>query len=291
MRAVSRYRILGTPADGTFDRVARLAASWFGTPIATVTIVDDDRIWFKAAHGLEGVRQIDRAPGLCASAILCDRSYVVADARTGPRTAQNPLVHGELGVRFYAAAPITTADGYRLGTVDVLDTRPREASPADLSVLEDLASVVMDLLELRLSALTTVRAERDPRLQVERDRHVLAELATTLQRTVLPPSLPAIEGIELACHYHAASSQQGGGNFYDVFHLGDDRRSSGRRTSSHSSPPECRTPPDPPRRRAFRIDSPPAGAGRHRPARRRCTPLTSDPPDRTRYRTGGQSLA
>lgn len=223
MRAVSRYNILDTPADGTFDRIARLAASWFGTPIATVTIVDEDRIWFKAAHGLEGVRQIDRDPGLCASAILCDRPYVVADARTDPRTAQNPLVQGELGVRFYAAAPITTADGYRLGTVNVLDTRPREVSAADLSVLEDLASVVMDQLELRLSALATVRAERDLRLQAERDRHVLAELATTLQRTLLPPSLPAIEGIELACHYHAASSQQVGGDFYDVFHLGDDR--------------------------------------------------------------------
>lgn len=118
LAAVARYDVLDTPPDGAFDRIARLAARLLGAPIATVSIVDTDRIWFKATTGLAGVRQIGRDPGLCSSAILEDVPYVVRDALTDPRTVHNPLVHGELGIRFYAAAPIITADGHRLGPTD-----------------------------------------------------------------------------------------------------------------------------------------------------------------------------
>lgn len=214
LRAVGRYDILDTPPDGAFDRVAALAARWFGVPIATVSIVDADRIWFKATHGLDGVHQIGRDPGLCASAILQDGPYHVDDALTDPRVAVNPLVHGPLGVRFYAGAPLVTPDGHRLGTVNVLDTVPREVGEGDLQTLSDLAAIVMDELELRLSALTTLRHEREQVEQVE-------EFASALQRTLLPPTLPDVPGLELACHYHAASRV--GGDFYDVFALGSDR--------------------------------------------------------------------
>ncbi|SES00156.1 hypothetical protein SAMN05216188_11946 [Lentzea xinjiangensis] len=87
IEAVRRYNILDTPPNGAFDRVARLAARWFDVPIASVTIVDSDRIWFKAAHGLDGVTQIGRDPGLCGSAILSDDTYVVTDAVTDQRRA------------------------------------------------------------------------------------------------------------------------------------------------------------------------------------------------------------
>ena len=208
LEAVARYSILDTPPDGAFDRVAALAARWFGVPIATVSIVDSDRIWFKATHGLDGVTQIGRDPGLCASAILFDEPYHVDDALTDPRVAGNPLVHGPLGVRFYAAAPLRTPDGYRLGTVNVLDTVPRNASAEDLLVLEDLAGIVMDELELRLSALTTLRQERQQHEEV-------VEIAGALQQTLLPPTLPKVPGLDLARHYHATA--QVGGDFYDVF--------------------------------------------------------------------------
>lgn len=214
LRAVLRYNILDTPPDGAFDRVAALAARWFNVPMASVTIVDADRIWFKATHGLEGVAQIDRDMGLCASAILQDAPYHVDDALRDPRVAANPLVHGALGVQFYAAAPLITPDGHRLGTVNVLDTVPRSVTDSDLAVLSDLAAIVMDELELRLSALTTLRHEREQHEQLE-------DFATTLQRTLLPPTLPEIPGLELACHYHAASRV--GGDFYDVFFVGQDR--------------------------------------------------------------------
>ena len=208
LRAVARYSILDTPPDGAFDRVAALAARWCSVPIATVTIVDSDRIWFKATHGLDGVVQVGREEGLCASAILQDEPYHIDDALTDSRVAGNSLVHGPMGVRFYAAAPLITPDGHRLGTVNVLDTVPREVSETDLVNLADLAAIVMDELEIRLSALTTLRREREQHAQIE-------EFATALQRTLLPPALPQISGLELACHYHAASRV--GGDFYDVF--------------------------------------------------------------------------
>lgn len=223
LAAVARYDILDTPPDGSFDRVASLAARWMGAPIASVTIVDKDRIWFKATHGLVGVTQVGREPGLCSSAVMQDGPYAVNDALTDPRTAQNSLVQGEAAIRFYAAAPITTSDGHRLGTVNVLDICAREASAADLDMLTDLAAMVMDALEVRLSALEVVRAEREMREQAERDEATLKSFASTLQRTLLPPALPRIPGLAMACHYYPASTRHVGGDFYDVFALPDGR--------------------------------------------------------------------
>src|SRR5687768_10177283 len=93
MDAVRRYDILDTPPDGAFDRIAAVAAAIFRVPIAIVSVVDTDRIWFKASHGL-GVSQIDREPGLCASAITSSEPWIVTDAVTDPRTLVNPLVAG-----------------------------------------------------------------------------------------------------------------------------------------------------------------------------------------------------
>ncbi|MDL5198651.1 GAF domain-containing SpoIIE family protein phosphatase [Streptomyces sp. ALI-76-A] len=224
MAAVRRYDILDTPPDGAFDRVAAMAARLFDVPVATVTIVDSDRIWFKAAHGLEGVKEIGRDPGLCGSAILRDDALVIPDTLRDPVAADNPLVAGEMGVRFYAAAPIITSDGHRLGTVNVLDTKPRSISEDDTATLADLAAIVLDEMELRLSALRALRneqkrreVEREAREQAEKDKTAIAAFASTLQRTLLPPALPVVPGLELACHYHTASVHDVGGDFYDLF--------------------------------------------------------------------------
>jgi signal transduction histidine kinase len=152
LAAVRRYRILDTPEDGTFDRIAALAARVFDVPIAIVSIVDERRIWFKAHHGLE-VQEIGRDPGLCASAILQDDPWIVSDARHDPRTLANPLVAGDFGLQFYAGMPLTTADGHNLGTICVIDREPREVSDGEQDTLRDLARIVIDELELRLAAL------------------------------------------------------------------------------------------------------------------------------------------
>ncbi|MBD1891924.1 response regulator [Coleofasciculus sp. FACHB-SPT9] len=158
LAAVRRYDILDTPPDGAFDRITALAARFFNVPISIISIVDHDRIWFKSHHGLE-VQQIGREPGLCASAILQEDVYTVLDAEVDPRTLANSLVSGEFGLRFYAAAPLQTRDGFNLGTICVIDSQPRQVTEAEKATLKDLAAIVIDELELRLSAQKAVQAE------------------------------------------------------------------------------------------------------------------------------------
>ncbi|WPZ02614.1 histidine kinase dimerization/phosphoacceptor domain -containing protein [Blastomonas marina] len=167
--AVRRYDILDTPPDGAFDRITALAARRFNVPISVISIVDEDRIWFKSRHGLP-VEQIDREPGLCASAIMGDVPYLVEDARTDPRSLANPLVAGEFGLRFYAAVPLTTSDGHSLGTLCVIDKEPRSIDHRKVEDLKDLASIVMDQLELRLSSIQAI--ERANLLAKEIDHRV-----------------------------------------------------------------------------------------------------------------------
>jgi sigma-B regulation protein RsbU (phosphoserine phosphatase) len=222
LAAVRRYAILDTPPHGAFDRICALAARFFDVPFASVTIVDEQRIWFKACQGLDAV-EIPRVPGLCASAILHDEPYVVSDGLSDPRTATNPLVHGELGVRFYAAAPIVTHDGHRLGTVNVIDTNAREATDQELQTLRELAAIVMDELELRLAAIHAVQHERERRDRAVDDQRRAEKLARTLQRTLSPPSLPSIPGLDVRVHYEPYAPEEVGGDFYDHFPLSPGR--------------------------------------------------------------------
>ncbi|MEH1017152.1 hypothetical protein V6U90_29165 [Micromonospora sp. CPCC 206060] len=87
LAAIARYEILDAPRDGTFERVARVAAAVFEVPIATVSVVDPGRVWFAAAHGLDGVTEVGAEPGLCTSAVLHDGPYVVDDAAVDPRAS------------------------------------------------------------------------------------------------------------------------------------------------------------------------------------------------------------
>ncbi|MDJ0390321.1 histidine kinase dimerization/phosphoacceptor domain -containing protein [Roseomonas sp. E05] len=156
MAAVRRYNILDTLPDGAFNRVTALAARRFRVPISIISIVDHDRIWFKSCQGLPDVKQIGRDPGLCASAILVAKPYILTDAKLDPRSLANPLVAGEFGLRFYAGVPLRTSDGHNLGTLCVIAKEPRTIHQAEVADLEDLASLVMDQLELRLSAMNAL---------------------------------------------------------------------------------------------------------------------------------------
>jgi two-component sensor histidine kinase len=172
LAAVRRYDILDTPPDGAFDRITAIAARLIRVPVAIVSIVDHDRIWFKSRHGLQ-VEEIGRDPGLCASCILQDAPWVVDDARNDARTLANPLVAGEFGAQFYLGIPLRTHDGFNLGTLCVLDFVPRQTSETDIAQLSDLAAVVMDQLELRLSARLAISDFQRELIQRElREDHV-----------------------------------------------------------------------------------------------------------------------
>ena len=212
LAAIRRYDVLDTPRDGAFDRITALAAKHFGVPIAIVSIVDSDRIWFKSHHGID-VEEIGRDPGLCASAILQDDPWIVEDAAVDPRTLANPLVAGELGLRFYAGAPLTTRDGHNLGTLCVIDQQPRQLSDEQTQTLADMAAIVMDELELRLTSRQVIHHELELREQAE-------GIARSLQASLLPPVLPAIESAAVAALYQPASASEVGGDFYDVFEVG-----------------------------------------------------------------------
>ncbi len=154
INALQHYEILNTPPDGNFDRLTSLASRIFKMPIAIISLVDTDRIWFKSHYGID-LGEIDRAPGLCASAIMADDVYLVEDARNDPRTMANPLVAGQFGLQFYAAAPLKTKDGHKLGTFCLIDRKQRYLTTDQQLMLEDLAAIVMAEIEVRLAARTT----------------------------------------------------------------------------------------------------------------------------------------
>ncbi|MCE3260743.1 MAG: hypothetical protein K0S12_2384 [Bacteroidetes bacterium] len=183
LNSLRRYQILDTPPDGAFDRIVAVASKMFNMPIALITLVDESRIWFKAKYGLNGIDEIPRAPGLCASAILSDDVYYVENAIQDPRTLENPLVCGDFGLRFYAASPLKTQDGCNIGNICVIDKRPRYLNSEQLSLLQDLGNIVVDEFELRLSALTVHREQEEKikNLQVE-----LLQLRETANKTNRP---------------------------------------------------------------------------------------------------------
>lgn len=157
--ALRRYQILDTPQDGAFDRITAIAVELFRVPIAIVSLVDHDRIWFKSHTGLEA-SEVGRDPGLCASAILSPELYQVCDATVDARALANPLVTGALGLRFYAAAPLRTHDGFNLGTICIMDREPRELTHLEAAMLTQLSTLVMDQMELRLAARGAAALER-----------------------------------------------------------------------------------------------------------------------------------
>jgi GAF domain-containing protein len=148
--AVRAYEVLDAAPEEAFDHITILAAQLLQVPIALISIVGDDRIWFKSRHGLD-LKEIGRAPGLCASCIQQDRPWIVSDARADPRAAVNPLV-ARFGLQFYLGVPLRTKAGLNLGALCVLDFQRRHVTEHETSLLSYLAVVVMDELELRLSA-------------------------------------------------------------------------------------------------------------------------------------------
>lgn len=144
------YGVLDTPNEIQFDSIVRDAAKALGSPIALISLVDDNRQWFKAKVGLEP-NETPRSISFCTHAIRGPEVMVVNDATQDERFVDNPLVTGDPNIRFYAGAPLKTESGRRIGTLCVLDSTAREGgiSEKDRATLESLARRTMAALELR----------------------------------------------------------------------------------------------------------------------------------------------
>jgi len=140
LKALHSIQILDTDPEERFDRLTRLAQHMFNVPIVVVSLVDEDRQWFKSSCGLN-VDETPRDISFCGHAILSDKPMVVPDTLKDERFYDNPLVTGEPGIRFYAGAPIHNASGYILGTLCLIDTQTREFTDSDLVALTDLAEL------------------------------------------------------------------------------------------------------------------------------------------------------
>lgn len=153
LAALDRYKILDTKSEELFDSVARIAATICDVPIALITLLDSDRQWFKAKVGIEA-SETARDFAFCAHAILQpDELMIVPDATKDARFHDNPLVLGAPDIRFYAGAPIVTSDHYALGTLCVIDRRPRELSDRQIDALRHLSKQVRANLDLRIRNL------------------------------------------------------------------------------------------------------------------------------------------
>jgi phosphoribosyl 1,2-cyclic phosphodiesterase/DNA-binding response OmpR family regulator len=144
LRALRDAGVLDSPAEERFDRITRLARRVFDVPIALVSLVDAERQWFKSHQGLD-VRETPREISFCAHAIHDDRVFIVPDALSDPRFADNPAVTGEIRARFYAGRPLRMF-GRRVGTLCLVDRRPRELRDDDVRALNDLAALVEEEL-------------------------------------------------------------------------------------------------------------------------------------------------
>lgn len=170
MDAVKSYEILDTNPESDFDDLVKLASKIFQVPIATITIVDSHRQWFKASVGLP-MRQTARDISFCSSAIELTDPLIVEDTSQDHRFSQNPLVLNDPHLKFYAGAPLLTADNLAIGTFCIMDHTNRVFSNQELDTLKTLANQAMKLIELRaghskLHALTE---------EVERINHVLLQ--------------------------------------------------------------------------------------------------------------------
>ncbi|HET7292368.1 MAG TPA: PAS domain S-box protein [Vicinamibacteria bacterium] len=189
-----RYAVLDTPPEPAFDELTGLASRVCSTPMALLSLVDQDRQWFKAAHGFVGVRETPRDASFCSHAIQDRKPLVVADALADERFRENPFVLGAPHVRFYAGAPLVTPAGYALGTLCVADSTPRSLLPHELDGLEALSRQAMALLELRRRSLDLARTEERFKLLVELGADALAVIDASGHVRYASPSTRRVLG-------------------------------------------------------------------------------------------------
>src|SRR5882672_10843591 len=176
LKVLWQYCVLDTMPEEIFDDLTELAARICEAPVAMITLVDEDRQWFKAKVGVS-INETSRDISFCAHAITQPGLFIVPDATRDERFAKNPLVKSDPKVRFYAGAPLVTPDGYALGTLCVIDKVPRELRPDQKQALRILARHVVTQLELRRHARELAAARQTGEKFKSEADNLRAELA------------------------------------------------------------------------------------------------------------------
>jgi len=211
LAALDSYAVLDTAPESVFDDLTSLAAGIAGTPVALISLVDATRQWFKSAHGIS-TPETPRNISVCSHAIVQSTPLVIADARLDARFADNPLVTGDLHLRFYAGAQLIDSEGYALGTLCVIDREPRAITQGQLRDLQRLARQVVGQLELRRSRERLLRvAAAHERLQavvgddVECASRGIVRTTQMLLQTALSPEQRELASSLQACGDHVLS--------------------------------------------------------------------------------------
>jgi GAF domain-containing protein len=189
LKVLWQYEVLDTVPEEIFDDLTELAARICEAPIALISLVDENRQWFKSKVGMT-VNETARDISFCGHAINQTGLFIVPDAALDERFAANPLVVSDPRVRFYAGAPLVTPDGYALGTLCVIDKVPRELRPDQKEALLVLARHVVSQLELRRRSREVGTANQERRHlqdELEKVRAELAEARSQLTEGKTPP--------------------------------------------------------------------------------------------------------
>jgi GAF domain-containing protein len=183
LAALQKYAILDTDPEQGFDDLTLLASYVCRTPIALISLVDENRQWFKSKVGLS-VSETSREVAFCSRAILEKDVFVVPDTLEDDRFRDSPLVVSEPRIRFYAGAPLITEEGYALGTLCVIDRTPRKISPEEAEALKALSRMVLAQLEFRRNLILLKEALNDRTKEEHRRQQELLELHEALFRVL-----------------------------------------------------------------------------------------------------------
>ena len=181
--ALEKYAILDTDPEQSFDDLTLLASFICKTPIALISLVDEDRQWFKSRVGMDA-KETSRDIAFCSTAILQSDVFVVPDALKDDRFRDSPLVVSDPHIRFYAGAPLINEDGYALGTLCVVDRAPRELAPDQKEALKALSRLVLAQLEFRRNLFLLKETLTDRTREEHERQRELVHVQETLMRVM-----------------------------------------------------------------------------------------------------------